>query len=694
MNREIALKEVRFGESESEENRRRFRVEAEVTGRLEHPGIVPVYDLGTHPDGRPFYAMRFIRGGNLKSAIQEFHENDAGSTTRNLAFRELLRRFTDVCNAISYAHSRGVIHRDLKPDNIMLGEYGETLVVDWGISQTGNNDSETLDPTQNDAQISPVHTHRTSAGTILGTIEYMSPEQAGSGDEVGPAADIYSLGAVLYEILTGQAPITSRNPDGSLRTPLEMILSVRKGQFAHPTVVKQTTPRALEAIVLKSMALRPTERYRTAKGIADDIQNWLADEPVTAFREPVGVRIRRWVRRNSVLVSTGTMAVTIALIASAIWSSFLAKANDDLEAERTKAVESEKRAVEAKDAAVALKEEAEELEQYSSRVVSSMMSEAFGRYKKSERDAMLRMVESIAAEFAQRLPNNPLVQVRYAEALNEVSKFENARETALKWKAHESPRVRLEATRQLVESARGLEDYSTALALSTEVIELGGTAFDLSIQFKLLLENGQIVAADKLLPKLEEPWLSLATQRRGDLYYSNRDYEAAGKCFEAARFSEGEDETTRVKNADLLVKRSQTRLFAGKTSEAVDATREALRMANAYSHYYVCHLQHCLLIDGKYAEVVGLRADFPSEKLGTTFGAIHVGFCELARIAAGESDGSGLKLEADPKPELIPTWNYDFIDRWAGTLQEEEKQAASAVVDRMKGAFPPKFPQR
>src|SRR5262249_14262285 len=114
-------------------SRARFVLEAEITGGLEHPGVVPVYGLGLYPDGRPFYAMRFIQGDTLRDAVKRFHTSREGFDS--LAFRQLLGRFVDVCQAVAYAHSRGVLHRDLKPGNVMLGKYGETLVVDWGLAK-------------------------------------------------------------------------------------------------------------------------------------------------------------------------------------------------------------------------------------------------------------------------------------------------------------------------------------------------------------------------------------------------------------------------------------------------------------------------------------------------------------------------------------------------------------------------------
>ena len=206
LHREVALKQILDAHADDPTSRQRFLLEAEITGGLEHPGIVPVYGLGTYGDGRPYYAMRFIRGDSLKEAIDRFHADDGLKSDpgrRSLGLHKLLRRFLDVCNAIDYAHSRGVLHRDIKPGNIIVGRHGETLVVDWGLAKATGDSAEsaeerTLRPS------SASGSAETLPGSALGTPAYMSPEQArGELDRLGPRSDVYSLGATLYCLLTG-----------------------------------------------------------------------------------------------------------------------------------------------------------------------------------------------------------------------------------------------------------------------------------------------------------------------------------------------------------------------------------------------------------------------------------------------------------------------------------------------------------
>jgi serine/threonine-protein kinase len=282
LRREVALKEILGGQADSPESRARFLLEAEITGGLEHPGVVPVYGLGQFADGRPFYAMRFIKGASLKDAIRRFHEaeKDTGRDRgqRALELRRLLGRFVDVCNTVAYAHSRGVLHRDLKPDNILLGPYGETLVVDWGLAKVVGHQEWVDGSTQEPLQLaSGSRSDFTRAGSALGTPQYMSPEQAaGRLDQLGPAGDVYSLGAVLYCLLTGRPPFDGADVAAVLR-------QVREGSFQEPRVVNPSVPHKLESICLKAMSSMPEDRYPSALALADAVERWLADEPLSGY---------------------------------------------------------------------------------------------------------------------------------------------------------------------------------------------------------------------------------------------------------------------------------------------------------------------------------------------------------------------------------------------------------------------------
>ena len=296
LRREVALKELLDRNAGETELRRRFVRECRITSRLEHPGIVPIYDLGRRSDGRPFYAMRLIRGQSLQTAIKEAH-GEGPPAPRML--RELLRRLIDVGRAMDYAHHQGVVHRDLKPANIMLGPYGETLVVDWGLAKIVDDLAEV----QAESRLA-VGVTATQLGTVIGTPAYMSPEQAaGDVDQVGPQSDVYGLGATLYAVLTGARPF-----DGP---PEEVLSKVRGRGLRKPSRVATGVPRPLEAICLKAMARPPEERYPSAGAWADDILCWLDDEPVSVYRDSFAVRCARWARKNR-SVATGVVTLSLA----------------------------------------------------------------------------------------------------------------------------------------------------------------------------------------------------------------------------------------------------------------------------------------------------------------------------------------------------------------------------------------------
>ena len=311
LHREVALKQILESHADDPASRQRFLLEAEITGGLEHPGIVPVYGLGTYGDGRPYYAMRFIRGDSLKEAIERYHKartRDIEPGDRSLGLRQLLRQFTDVCNAIDYAHGRGVLHRDIKPGNVIVGKHGETLVVDWGLAKAmgrkephADADERTLVPSLSGGTV------ETLPGQAIGTPAFMSPEQArGDLAALGSGSDVYSLGATLYCLLTGRPPFAGDVAD--------VLRAVGRGEFRPPRALDPSIDPALEAVCLKAMSNRPGDRYSTARALAEDIERWAADEPVAAWREPFARRARRWARRNRTAVTAAGAALVVGVV--------------------------------------------------------------------------------------------------------------------------------------------------------------------------------------------------------------------------------------------------------------------------------------------------------------------------------------------------------------------------------------------
>jgi serine/threonine-protein kinase len=272
--------------------------------------------------------MRFIRGESLKEAIAAFHADEtlrADPGRRALGLLKLLRRFLAVCDAIDYAHSRGVLHRDLKPSNVVLGKHGETLVVDWGLAKAlgwtepgAASDERTLVPSSSSGSA------ETLPGSALGTPAYMSPEQAGGDlDRLGPRSDVYSLGATLYCLLTGRPPVEGEDVG-------EVLRAVQRGDFPPPRRLDPAIDPALEAACLKAMALRPEDRYATPRALAEEIEHWMADEPVAAWREPWTRRARRWERRHRTAVMAAASGLLVALAGMFSVLVVQARANSEL----------------------------------------------------------------------------------------------------------------------------------------------------------------------------------------------------------------------------------------------------------------------------------------------------------------------------------------------------------------------------
>jgi serine/threonine-protein kinase len=291
--REVALKELRPERAANPALWARFLEEARITGQLEHPGIVPVYEMGRTDKGeKPFYTMRFVRGQTLSEATKAYHRKRAEGKAGPLDLMSLLQVFLGVCHAVGYAHSRGVVHRDLKGQNVVLGDFGEALVLDWGLAKLVNQPESIVQrppPVEREDHADLVETIE---GQALGTPAYMAPEQAeGRLDAIDRRTDVYGLGAILYEILAGEPPFRGNDT-------AELLRRVVHDPPENPRRLNPAAPAALEAVALKALSKQPEDRYPRVEDLARDVQCFMADEPVSAYREPLSTRVTRWGRRH------------------------------------------------------------------------------------------------------------------------------------------------------------------------------------------------------------------------------------------------------------------------------------------------------------------------------------------------------------------------------------------------------------
>ena len=330
----------------------RFLEEAQVTAQLEHPGIVPVHELGLDAEGKLYFTMRLVRGEDLHK-IFEHVKTGAHGWNLTRALHVMLR----VCEAMSYAHKKGVLHRDLKPANVMVGRFGEVYVMDWGLARVlGEHDTKNVRIAP-DPQSSDVHTDRGSVdvdtpdsplltmdGDVVGTPAYMSPEQArGEIEALGPASDVYSLGAMLYHLLAGHMPYVEPGTKPSARAIWHRVM------VSPPPPLGPPLPAELVAIVDKAMTREPRGRYGSVLELADDLRAYLELRVVRAHRTGALVELSKWVQRNRL----AAVSLTGVLLATLTAGILVTEARERLLSEQSRELRDRE--------ATALLEEAEEL---------------------------------------------------------------------------------------------------------------------------------------------------------------------------------------------------------------------------------------------------------------------------------------------------------------------------------------------
>jgi eukaryotic-like serine/threonine-protein kinase len=322
LRREVAMKMLlpqhREGGGIPEDVLLRFIKEAQATGQLEHPNIVPVHDLGVDGEGHIYFTLKYAQGDSLKDVIRGRRDdlfNDERRKFRDLfSPMQMVEVLIGICQGVAYAHSKGIIHRDLKPENVMMGRFGEVLVMDWGLAKALGKNALPMEQTESVADLSSPdgEASQTMEGSIAGTPAYMSPEQAaGKISELNERTDIYSLGAMLYEILSGHPPYKGT----SALDVVKQVLTAPPPSLSSGTYGFRPIPRELKSICEKAMERDPGMRYASVQAMRDDLQNYLLQRPVSACPDTPMQKAAKFYRRNKNLVATavGSTAAVLAI---------------------------------------------------------------------------------------------------------------------------------------------------------------------------------------------------------------------------------------------------------------------------------------------------------------------------------------------------------------------------------------------
>lgn len=342
-----------------------FLLEAEINGKLDHPGVLPMYGLGYTDDGVPFYVMKMLESPDLGKVIKEYHsdavQKSDDSSDRILKFRKLIEHLKSVCLTMHYAHINGVLHCDLKPQNIMTGEHGETYVVDWGsallIDPDENVAEKSSDQKERKHPLGEIHESRRSAfhesqgglrNFIGGSLAYMAPEHREAHESrnvkmMTPGCDVFSLGVVFYQILTGKLPCRPMDNEDRVIQDQRM----KTADYIPPRQLRPDISKVLNSICMKALSPDAKNRYASALEFATDLERWQAGEPVSAYQENLRERTVRWARRHRTTVSVIASSLGMITIFSLVLAGVLSQKNSELARKNIIIERREKMAIEA-----------------------------------------------------------------------------------------------------------------------------------------------------------------------------------------------------------------------------------------------------------------------------------------------------------------------------------------------------------
>ncbi len=318
LHRQVAIKLIRKRFANDPQALQQFAIEAEITSRLDHPGVVPVLAAEIKGNVQAAYAMRFIEGHDLNEEVDNFYQQPDHAFD-SVEFRDLLQKFISVCKTIAYAHNRGIVHRDIKPQNIRVGKFGETVVLDWGLAVIVDRSDEFKQSGEATMLLASGANSSLSSSSGVGTPAYMSPEQL-SGLSATPASDIYSLGATLYKIATGHSIV-----DGLSEMNIREALI--DGRWKRIAERQPSLPKQLAAICEKALSFSPADRYSTAIAMSDDIERFLAGAAVLCYEESPAEKVSRLMRKHQQWLrhaAVGLIALVIASVCVAVYTFQLA----------------------------------------------------------------------------------------------------------------------------------------------------------------------------------------------------------------------------------------------------------------------------------------------------------------------------------------------------------------------------------